>query len=138
MNHSWFYNLDDASQATGPVSLPDLLTLVATGVVQAQTLVGYQSDEFNPNIRWDQAQNIGEWFDGPNPSSQTRLAAFTASYHVALERLLEEKGRMSFPCHADAAEVVTMGRAADGYATFYLPAPPSEIAGGSIGRVLLL
>jgi len=52
-----------------------------------------------------------------------KLINFTCSYHTALEREIESRGRRLFPHHGEKTEIISIFKDSDGYATFYIPVP---------------
>lgn len=59
----------------------------------------------------------------PSPSLVESLGEFTNRYHAALSAKLDESGRTRLPHHGDRTVIISMFKASDGFATFYLPDP---------------
>src|SRR5438105_4867203 len=53
-----------------------------------------------------------------------KLAKFTISYHVALERVMDELNRTSLPFYGAPTTIIHVIKASDGYVTFYFVEPP--------------
>lgn len=65
------------------------------------------------------------------------LDEFTVKYHAALEAAFDHFGRGRFPLHGNKVDVIHICIAADGYVTFYLPAPAGLPASAPRGCMMI-